>query len=66
MVIFGVSFRCLVWYGTRRRRRKAPLDRPLRIPWRDKSVDHVLGTESLSDASRAAILGENAAKLLGI
>jgi aminocarboxymuconate-semialdehyde decarboxylase len=36
------------------------------IPWQDKSVDHVLGTESLSDAERAAILGENAAKLLGI
>jgi predicted TIM-barrel fold metal-dependent hydrolase len=36
------------------------------IPWQDKSVDHVLGTESLSDAERAAILGENAARLLGL
>ena len=36
------------------------------IPWQDKAVDHILGTESLSDAERAAILGENAARLLGI
>ena len=36
------------------------------FPWQDKSVDHVLNTPSLSDAERAAILGETAAKLLGI
>jgi len=36
------------------------------IPWNEKAVDHVLGTGSLSDAEKAAILGGNAAKLLGI
>jgi aminocarboxymuconate-semialdehyde decarboxylase len=36
------------------------------IPWQDKAVDHVLGTTSLSDAEKLAILGGNAAKLLGI
>ena len=36
------------------------------IPWQDKAVDHILGTPSLSDAERAAILGETAARLLGI
>jgi aminocarboxymuconate-semialdehyde decarboxylase len=36
------------------------------IPWQDKAVDHILGTPSLSDADRAAILGETAATLLGI
>jgi aminocarboxymuconate-semialdehyde decarboxylase len=36
------------------------------IPWQDKAVDHILSTESLSDAERAAILGETAARLLGI
>jgi aminocarboxymuconate-semialdehyde decarboxylase len=36
------------------------------IPWQDKSVDHVLQTASLSDAEKIAILGGNAAKLLGI
>jgi aminocarboxymuconate-semialdehyde decarboxylase len=35
-------------------------------PWTSEAVDHVLGTPSLSDADRAAILGGNAAKLLGI
>ncbi len=35
-------------------------------PWQSESVDHVLNTPSLSDAERAAILGETAAKLLGI
>ena len=34
--------------------------------WTDAPVDHVLGTKELSDAERAAILGETAAKLLGI
>ena len=36
------------------------------IPWQDKAVDHILDTPSLSDAERAAILGETAARLLGI
>ena len=36
------------------------------IPWEEKAVDHILNTPSLSDAERAAILGETAAKLLGI
>jgi aminocarboxymuconate-semialdehyde decarboxylase len=35
-------------------------------PWTSEAVDHVLATPSLSDADRAAILGGNAAKLLGI
>ena len=36
------------------------------IPWQNKAVDHILNTPSLSDAERVAILGGNAAKLLGI
>jgi aminocarboxymuconate-semialdehyde decarboxylase len=36
------------------------------IPWQDKAVDHILDTSSLSDAERAAILGDTAARLLGI
>jgi aminocarboxymuconate-semialdehyde decarboxylase len=36
------------------------------IPWQDKAVDHILGTPSLTDAERASILGETAARLLGI
>jgi predicted TIM-barrel fold metal-dependent hydrolase len=36
------------------------------IPWQDKAVDHILDTPSLTDAERAAILGETAARLLGI
>ncbi len=36
------------------------------FPWQSKAVDHILNTPSLSDAERAAILGETAAKLLGI
>ncbi len=36
------------------------------FPWTRTSVDHILGTPGLSDAERAAILGETAAKLLGI
>src|ERR671937_1354435 len=35
-------------------------------PGTSEAVDHVLATPSLSDADRAAILGGNAAKLLGI
>jgi aminocarboxymuconate-semialdehyde decarboxylase len=36
------------------------------IPWQSQGVDHILNTPSLSDDERAAILGGNAAKLLGI
>ncbi|MDO8534551.1 MAG: amidohydrolase family protein, partial [Xanthobacteraceae bacterium] len=35
-------------------------------PWQSESVDHVLNTPGLSDAERRAMLGETAAKLLGI
>jgi aminocarboxymuconate-semialdehyde decarboxylase len=35
-------------------------------PWEDKAVDHILGTPSLSDEERIAILGATAAKLLRI
>jgi aminocarboxymuconate-semialdehyde decarboxylase len=35
-------------------------------PWSSAAVDHILGTPSLSDADRAAILGGNAAKLLRV
>jgi aminocarboxymuconate-semialdehyde decarboxylase len=34
--------------------------------WNSKGVDHVLGTSTLSDADKKAILGGNAAKLLRI
>ena len=36
------------------------------FPWTKTAVDHILNTPSLSDADRSAILGETAAKLLGI
>ena len=36
------------------------------IPWQDKAVDHILDTPSLTDAERVAMLGETAARLLGI
>ena len=36
------------------------------IPWQDAAVDHVLNSPSLSDDERVAILGDNAARLLGI
>jgi aminocarboxymuconate-semialdehyde decarboxylase len=36
------------------------------FPWTKTSVDHILGTPGLSDAERVAMLGETAAKLLGI
>ena len=35
-------------------------------PWTKTAVDHILGTAGLSDAERAAMLGETAAGLLGI
>jgi aminocarboxymuconate-semialdehyde decarboxylase len=35
-------------------------------PWTKTAVDHVLNTPGLSDAEKAAILGDTAAKLLGI
>ena len=36
------------------------------IPWNEHPVDHVMSAKSLSMAQRAAILGGNAQKLLGI
>ena len=36
------------------------------FPWTRTSVDHILNTPGLSDAERAAMLGDTAAKLLGI
>ncbi len=36
------------------------------IPWEENPVDHVMGTASLSDLERAAILGGNAGRLLGV
>jgi aminocarboxymuconate-semialdehyde decarboxylase len=36
------------------------------IPWQEKSVDHVLSTNTLSNADKIAILGGTAAKLLGV
>jgi aminocarboxymuconate-semialdehyde decarboxylase len=36
------------------------------FPWTSTAVDHILGTPSLSNAERHAILGGNASKLLGI
>jgi aminocarboxymuconate-semialdehyde decarboxylase len=36
------------------------------FPWTQTSVDHILGTPGLSDADKAAMLGETAAALLGI
>ena len=36
------------------------------IPWEEHPVDHIMATKSLSDAQKTAILGGNAAKLLGI
>jgi aminocarboxymuconate-semialdehyde decarboxylase len=35
-------------------------------PWTSTAVEHILGTPSLSDAERAAILGDTASTLLGI
>jgi aminocarboxymuconate-semialdehyde decarboxylase len=36
------------------------------FPWTKTVVDHILTTPGLSDAERAAILGETAEKLLAI
>jgi len=36
------------------------------FPWTTTSVDHILNTPGVSDAERAAMLGETAAKLLNI
>jgi aminocarboxymuconate-semialdehyde decarboxylase len=36
------------------------------IPWEQHPVDHILNTPSLSDADRAAILGNNARRLLNL
>jgi aminocarboxymuconate-semialdehyde decarboxylase len=36
------------------------------IPWQDKSIDHVLRTPGFTDKEGRAILGETAARLLGI
>jgi len=36
------------------------------IPWQSRSVDHILKTPGFSDKERRAMLGETAAKLLGI
>src|SRR5262245_4506503 len=36
------------------------------FPWTSTSVDHILGTPGFTDAERAAMLGDTAAKLLGI
>jgi hypothetical protein len=36
------------------------------FPWTSTAVDHILGTSSLSNAEKVAILGGNASRLLGI
>jgi aminocarboxymuconate-semialdehyde decarboxylase len=36
------------------------------IPWQDKAVDHILNAPGFTDEERRAMLGETAAKLLGI
>lgn len=36
------------------------------IPWEQHPVDHIMNTPSLSDADRMAILGGNAARMLGL
>jgi aminocarboxymuconate-semialdehyde decarboxylase len=36
------------------------------FPWTKTAVDHILGTPGFSDTERAAMLGDTAAKLLGL
>ncbi len=36
------------------------------IPWEEHPVDHIMSTKTLSDKDKAAILGGNAARMLGI
>ena len=36
------------------------------IPWHQRPVDHIFATETLSDEEKVAILGGNAARLLGM
>jgi aminocarboxymuconate-semialdehyde decarboxylase len=36
------------------------------FPWSKAAVDHILDTPGLSDAERAAMLGDTAARLLGL
>ena len=36
------------------------------IPWQDQAVDHILNAPGFTDEGRRAMLGETAAKLLGI
>jgi aminocarboxymuconate-semialdehyde decarboxylase len=36
------------------------------IPWEQHPVDHVFATTTLTDKQKVAILGGNAARLLGI
>jgi len=36
------------------------------IPWEEHPVDHVFATGTLSDDEKAAILGGNAVRLLGL
>jgi aminocarboxymuconate-semialdehyde decarboxylase len=36
------------------------------FPWTTTSVDHILKTPGLSDADKVAMLGDTAARLLGI
>ena len=36
------------------------------IPWEEHPVDHVFATTTLTDKQKVAILGGNAARLLGI
>jgi aminocarboxymuconate-semialdehyde decarboxylase len=36
------------------------------IPWEEHPVDHIFATKTLSDAEKVAILGGNAARLLGV
>ena len=35
-------------------------------PWELNPVDHIFATKTLSDAQRVAILGRNAARVLGL